>query len=74
MLKCDYAGCEKTFHVQCAREKGCHLNMDNIYYVNRSVQQQSVLRDAGGLLADVPGLGMVRSACAGVFVRVCDGM
>lgn len=37
LVKCDHAGCTQQFHVSCAPRKGCHLNLDNIYFVNRSM-------------------------------------
>ncbi len=37
LVKCDHVGCSQHFHVSCAPRKGCHLNVDNIYFVNRNM-------------------------------------
>jgi hypothetical protein len=37
LVKCDHVGCNQQFHVSCAPRKGCYLNVDNIYFVNRNM-------------------------------------
>jgi hypothetical protein len=49
LVNCDHDGCKLQFHVSCAPRKKCHLNMDNIYFVNRSLAPGASMRDGEGL-------------------------
>ncbi len=53
LVKCDHEGCGLQFHVSCAPRKGCWLNVDNIYFVNRNMTAAASL--ATGNQASLPG-------------------
>lgn len=48
LLKCDHEGCKQQFHASCAPRKGHFLNMDSLYFVNRSLASAAAANpDAG---------------------------
>ena len=65
LVKCDHEGCGLQFHVSCAPRKGCWLNVDNIYFVNRNMTAAASL--ATGNQASLPGSSPTTPAGNGSF-------